>query len=260
MTADTTSAVRKLAHTLGVAPDELHGLSALPADDVRLLRAQISEALFQADRPRFARMAALSNAVPVALAAKVTQFALPPLLAARAAELVDPSRAAELVRRLSDDYLADVSAALDAVRAAEVVARIPADRVATVAAELARREEWVVIGGFVAQVSPDALAASIATFDGAQLLHIAFVLDEKSRLDEIGELLTDAQLDDLLAAAGRERLWIELDDMLTHLSDPPVARMRVRLAAAPAAVRKAVRAALNDGLLRAAAVLFEGGA
>lgn len=239
--SDTAAALQKLAHTLGVDVSELSALEALPADDVRLLRAQIAEALFQADRPRFARMAALSSSVPIALAAKVTQHALPPLLAARTAELVEPDRAAELVNKLSDDYVANVAAALDASRAPLVVGRIPADRVAKVSAELARRGEWVVIGGFVAHISPQGLKASVAQYDGEQLLRIAFVLDEKSRMDEIGELLTDAQLDEMLVAADEHGLWVELDDMVSHLSGPRRTRLAERAAAAPKKLSEAVR-------------------
>lgn len=239
--SDTTAALQKLAHTLGVDPSELSGLAELPADDVRLLRAQIAEALFQADRPRFARMAALSSSVPIALAAKVTQHALPPLLAARTAELVEPDRAAELVTKLSDAYLADVSAAMDASRAPLVVGRIPADRIAKVSAELARREEWVVIGGFVAHIAPDALRASVAQYNGEQLLRIAFVLDEKSRMDEIGALLTDDQLDEMLAAADEHGLWVELDDMVSHLTGARRERLAERAGLAPKKLRDSVR-------------------
>ena len=39
-------------------------LDGVPAEDLRELRAQIGEALFQADRHAFARVAALSKAVP----------------------------------------------------------------------------------------------------------------------------------------------------------------------------------------------------
>ena len=247
--SETTAALHKLAHTLGVDPEELSDLADLPADDVRLLRAQIIEALFEADRPHFVRMAALSSSVPISLAAKVTQHALPPLLAARTAELVEPDRAAELVERLSDSYLADVSAAMDASRAPQVVARIPAARVAKVSAELARRGEWVVIGGFVTQISPDGLRAAVASFDGEQLLRIGFVLDEKSRMDEIGELLTEEQLDDMLAAADRHDLWVELEDMVGHLTGARRTRLAERAVAAPAALREAVR--------REVGILFE---
>ncbi|PZS34125.1 MAG: hypothetical protein DLM58_06355 [Pseudonocardiales bacterium] len=241
--------IQKLAHALGVEPVRLAGLAGLPADDVRTLRSQIADALFEADKPRFVRMAALSKAVPGALAAKLTEFAMPPLLAARTAELIEPHRAVDLVRHLSDGYLADVSAAMDASRAAEVVAAIPAPRIATIGAELARRQEWVVIGGFVAQVSAPALAAAVRVFDGEQLLRIGFVLDDKNRLDDVSRLVTDVQIDAMLVAAADHGLWTELDDLLAHLSSERAGRMRTRFAAAADDVVAAIRGAAAGGAL-----------
>ena len=53
--------------------------SVLPAD-IRRLRGQVAEALFEADRHLFARVAALSKAAPVAIAAKLAEHAFSPLL------------------------------------------------------------------------------------------------------------------------------------------------------------------------------------
>ncbi|HEU5005335.1 MAG TPA: hypothetical protein VFT67_00105 [Jatrophihabitantaceae bacterium] len=236
----------KLGHVLGLAAEQLaalDGLADVPAQDLRTLRRQIGEALFRADKQHFAKVAALSKAVPTAVAAKLTEHALPPLLAARTAELLEPQRAGDLVKRLPDSYVADVAVAMDPARSPEVIAGIPAERVARVAAELARRGEWVVIGGFVAQVSHEGLAASVRAFDGEQLLRISFVLDEPSRLDEIAAALTDAQLDQLLAAAAERDLWTELAALLANVGEPALERLRPRLAAAPEAVRERIRQA-----------------
>jgi hypothetical protein len=249
---DSAAEIQKLAHTLGVEPARLATLAGLPATDLRMLRAQIADALFEADKPHFAKMAALSKAVPVAVATKITQLALPPLLAARTAELIEPSRAVEMAARMSDTYLADVSAAMDPARAPEIIAQLPPERVAKVGRELARREEWVVIGGFVGHVSDAALAGTVRAFDGEQLLRIGFVLDDKTRLNDISPLLTHEQLDDLLAAAAGG-LWTEFDDLLTHLDGASSARMRA-IAAAPADVVDAIRAAAAGGELSAASV------
>jgi hypothetical protein len=244
-----TAELRKLAHALDVPPDRLAMLADVPAEDLRTLREQAGEALFQADRHYFTRIAALSKAVPTAVAAKLTEVALPPLLAARTAELLDPSRAAELVTRISPRYLADVSTHLDPARAADVIAAIPADRVAAVGRELARRAEWIVIGGFVAHVASPALAASVREFSGEQLLRVGFVLDDLSRLDDIGGILSDEQLDDLLAAAAASSLWPELESLLDNLSDERVTRLAARYAAAPKSVRSAFAAAAASGAL-----------
>ena len=249
-----TAELRKLAHTLDVDADRLQMLAALPAEDLRTLRSQIGEALFQADKHYFQRMAALTKTVPVAVSAKLTEAVLPPLIAARTAELLDPRRAVDLVGRISAKYLADVSAYMDASRAPELVAATPPARIAGVAAELARRQEWVVIGGFVAQVTPEALAAAVAEFNGEQLLRIGFVLDDVTRLDDIVATLTDAQVDELLRAAAELGLWLELQELLDHLSPERVTRLAERYAAAGATTRDGYAAAAARGDLDPAAL------
>jgi hypothetical protein len=243
---DATAELRKLAHALDLPVDRLGVVAGLPADDLRALRQQAGDALFEAGRPAFARVAALSKAIPGAVAAKLTEAVLPPLIAARTAELMDPERAADLVRRLSDSYLGEVALRIDAARAPEVIEAIPPDRVGAVARELARRQEWVVIAGFVDQVSGRALTASVTEFTGEQLLRIGYVLDDPGRLDEIGAMLTDRQVDGLLAAAATG-LTAEFDVLVANLSGPRRARLAERLAAAPEAVRVALADHLPEG-------------
>ncbi|SHG06141.1 hypothetical protein SAMN05443575_1261 [Jatrophihabitans endophyticus] len=249
--ATESAELRRLAHTLDVDPARLAMLAAVPPAQLRALRRQIAGALFEADRPHFARVAALSKTVPLPVAAKLTEATLPPLLAARTAELLEPAKAADLVTRVSERYLADVSAAMDASRAPEVVAAIPPGKVANVASELARRGEWIVIAGFVEQVSEPALRASVAELGGGQLLHVADVMDDASRLDLVGGMLTDTQLDELLAAAPAEGLWRELGTLLAQLSPEPTQRLARRYAAAGPEVTAAYDRAVADGALDA---------
>jgi hypothetical protein len=132
------------------------------------------------------------------------------------------------------------------------VARIPAIRIGTIAAELARRAEWVVIGAFVAHVSADGLAAAVRSFDGGQLLRIAYVLDDKRRLDEITAMITDEQRDQVLVTAAEDGLWAELADLLAHLGADERTHFANRLHASPEAVRAAVAAStLDPGALAA---------
>jgi hypothetical protein len=238
MRLDSSAEILKLAHQLGVAPKRLEFLDSVGPQDLRALRGQIGEALFRADKHHFTKVVAVSKIVPGALAAKITEFALSPLIAARTAELLDPPRAVDMVGRLSERYLADVSAAMDPSRSPEVIAQIPPDRVAAVGLELARRGEWVVMGSFVSVVSTDALAASVRVLDGEQLLRIGFVLDDMSRLDAIAEILTDAQLDEMLANLDTER----------------VTPLAARYASTDAATIAAVEAAAADGSLSQASL------
>jgi hypothetical protein len=246
-TLDSGAEILKLAHQLGVPPSRLDFLSPVVPQDLRALRSQIGEALFRADKHHFSKVVAVSKIVPGALAAKITEHALSPLIAARTAELLDPPRAVDMVARLSERYLADVSAAMDPSRAPEVLSQIPPDRVAAVGAELARRGEWVVMGGFVSVVSPQALAAAVRVLNGEQLLRIGFVLDDMSRLDGIAEILTDTQLDEMLSAAVAQHLWRELDELLANLDHDRAQRLAARYAMADPATVRAVEAALADG-------------
>lgn len=243
--------VHKLAHQLGVPAERLHFLAGVAPAELRALRHQIGEALFRADRHHFTKVVAVSRIVPVALAARITEHALTPLLAARTAELLDPPRAVELVGRLSDGYLADVAAAMDPARATDVIATIPPERVAAVGAELARRGEWVVMGGFVSAVSLPALRAAVAVLDGEHLLRIGFVLDELTRLDAIADALRDEQLDALLRAAAELDLWTELAEVLANLGEDRVARLAGGFARSDDTVRGAFLAAVADGDLAA---------
>jgi hypothetical protein len=242
----------KLAHQLGVAPSRLEFLAAVPPRDLRTLRRSIGDYLFAADQHHFTKVAAVSRLVPNAIAAKVTEFALPPLLAARTAELLEPAKAADMVGRLSDRYLADVSAAMDPARAPEVIAQISPANVAKVGAELARRGEWVIMGGFVSVVSGPALRAAVGDLSGEELLRVGFVLDDLSRMDEIVEMLSDTQLDGMLTAAVGRALWDELDGVLVNLTGAQATRIASRYAAAPATTRAALEAGRLSPAARAA--------
>jgi len=251
MTTNAAAELQKLAHQTGVSTDELAFLSGVPADDLRTLRAQIGEALFQADRHYFAKVAALSKAIPASLAAKVTELALPPLIAARTTELLDPGKAVDLVGRISGKYLARVAAVMDPSRSPHVIEKMPADTIALVGRELAAKQEWVVIGGFVSYVTSAGLRASVGEFTGEQLLRIGFVLDDTARLAEIAPMLTDEQLDDTLRAAADHGLWRELDELISNIDDDQAVRLGARLAPLPAVAATFAEAA-SSGVLSAA--------
>lgn len=249
MSANPVAEIEKLAHQLGVSIDELEFLSSLPAEDLRDLRSQIGEALFRADKHHFVKVAALSKNIPSGLAAKVTEFALPPLIGARTAELLDPAKAIDLVGRISNGYLARVAAAMDPGRSVHIIEAIPGDKIALVGQELAKQEQWVIIGGFVSYVTSAGLAQSVAAFTGEQLLRIGFVLDDTTRLGEIATKLSDTQVDEMLAAASEYELWRELDELASNIDAEQLARMASRLGDSGEDIQAGVRAAASAGLL-----------
>jgi hypothetical protein len=239
---DTDAEVAALARVLDADPEELGFLAGLPRADLRRLRTQAGDALFAQDEHQFHRLAALTASVPAALAATIAHHAIPPLLAGMTAQVLDPTKASAMVARLPVPYLCDVAIAMNPDRAAPIVARIAPEQVAAVAVELARRREWVVIGGFVAHVSSAALAASVAVFSGRDLLHLSHHLDDRRRVDEITEQLSDSQLDDMISAAAYEDRWPLLATVYANAGAAHVARLRARFAAAPAAIREAAPA------------------
>jgi hypothetical protein len=247
----------KLARVLGRPVADLSVLAGVPAEDLRVLREQIADAVFGPDRAAFERVAATARMLPASVAAPIAQAVLPPVLAARVAELLEPRQAVELAARLSDRYLADVATELDPARVATIVPAIPAPRVGAVTRELGRRAEWAIIAAFVPHLSPDGLGAAAAALDGEQVLRVGFVVEDVvedgTALGRLAGLLTDAQIDQLLAAAATQALWGELDAVVTALPAETAARCAARFAAAPARLRAAVdRAVAAEMLSRAA--------
>jgi len=162
----------RIARLLGVAPTDVQGLDGVPTPELRELHDQISTALFAGGHKRFAGMATLAGSLPGPAVAKIAERFLPAFLAARVAELLEPDKARDLVRRVSVGYLADIASALDPVRSRPVVQAIPAPRIGEVARELFARGEHGVVAEFVTVVDDDGLAAALAVAQPDDLVGI----------------------------------------------------------------------------------------
>jgi hypothetical protein len=216
----------KLARLLRVEPERLAGVEHAAAEELRALRAAMTEALFAPHRRSFAGVASLAGRIPPKVAAPLAHRALPPMIAARAAELIEPHHATELVSRPPDDYLADVATSLDPSRAGHLLSALPADRIATVGALLGAREEWVTLGSFLGHITRDALELTVGRLGDEALLRTSFVLEDPARLDDVVSMLDDARLDGL-AQTARD---LELDDVVDHLLTHLDAEQRARVA------------------------------
>ena len=91
-------------------------------------------------------------------------------------------------------------------------------------------------------------------FDGEQLLRIGFVIDDVDKIDMINAMLSDQQVDSMLADAVELKLWAELADQLEHMSGERIDRFAQRFAAAPEEVRSGLRDAAGAGDFDAAAL------
>lgn len=215
---DARAEIAKLARLLTADEERFAALVAVPAADLRTLRDQITDVLYDSDAAGLRRAAGASRHMPGAISAAVAQHALGPVLCARIAGLVDTHSAVDVAKRLPIPFLADVSAAMDPRRASHVIAAIPADHVVQVAAELARRGEHVTMGNFVGHLDDATISASFAVLSDADLLQTGFVMDDKGRLDGVIALLPPERLHGVIAAAHEHDLWTEALDLFDHLS------------------------------------------
>jgi hypothetical protein len=221
--------VMKLARLVHREPEQLEYLALLPPEDIRALRDQVTDMLFEAHGATLQRLAAASKLLPVGLVAIIGQHAFGPMLSARVSGLLDPDRAVAAAAKLPSEFLADIAIELDPRRASDVIAGMPAGQVLAVTRELIRRREYVTMGRFVGHLGDEALRASVTALDDATLLRTAFVLEERHRLDALAELVGEERIAGLVEVAEREELWPEALDLLMHLDRERVAQGLGRL-------------------------------
>ncbi|MGW7536660.1 hypothetical protein [Amycolatopsis sp. NPDC054798] len=237
--------ILKLARVLDVDPARLDYLADVDQGEVRLLREQVTTTLFDANLVVLERMALASRLLPAAVTAKIAEKVFGPLLCARIAGLVDVSRGVDVAKRLSPKFLASVAAELDPRRATSIITRIPVATVVAVAEELTRREDWITLGRFVGHLPDDTVRRCVGLLGDAGLLHTAYVLDDRSRIDHVLSLLGDDRLPALVrTAAADESLWVPTLDVLAHLNEARRATVRPLLDELPEELRARAEAAL----------------
>ncbi|MGI8921341.1 MAG: hypothetical protein ACR2HD_06660 [Solirubrobacteraceae bacterium] len=245
----TRSEIVKLGRLLGTASAELVFLEDVEAEELALLREQVANRLFEADRDALLRVAAASRLLPGALAAAIGQRYFGALLCARIAGLLDVSRAVELAGRLPADFLADVAVELDPRRASAVIAGIPATQIRDVAIELLARKEYVVMGRFIGYLADETIAQVLEQLGDEELLRVAFVLEDKRALDGVVRLLSDRQRHAIIRTAAEFDLWPETLELLSHLG-PASRRELIQLTGAldAAVLDRLVAVAQDQGL------------
>lgn len=198
---------QKLAHLLGA--DLQLGLDAA---DLRQLRETISARLFDDAKPQLQRVATGSRLLPASLVARVGEAVFGATLCAQIAGLLKTDYALDLALRMSDPFLASVSAAIDPRSAGEVVRRIPADRIVAVAHHLLARGEYVTLARFVDYLSAETINAVIESIpDELELLRIGSYVESHEKLRELVGQLPLPRTRKMIAALTGEhaRYWLE---------------------------------------------------
>jgi hypothetical protein len=231
--------IGRIARLLHLDPDQVRGLDEVPDADLRVLHDQISKTLFGDAQQRFARIAALSKTIPGPLAGVLAQKFLPPVMAARVAEMLDPAKARDLIGRVSVTYLAEIALALDPVRSKPVVQKLPPEPIGKVARELFGRQEYAAMAEFVGTVTVEALFAAFEVATPYDLLAVVPLLEWNDNLDRVIADLPHAKVTQIATALTP----VELADLALAL-DP--SRMGPIVAAVPVETVAGIAAALFE--------------
>ncbi|MGB9223105.1 hypothetical protein [Mycobacterium sp.] len=217
--------ITKLARLLDVDDArELDFLLGLPLASLRAFRERVTDRLFDADAARLKRVAAASKLVPVAISAKAARHAFGPLLCASIAGMMEPSRGVAIAEQLPAPFLAETSVQLDPRRAASLIGAMPAKVVAEVAKRLLESDEHITMGRFVGVLPDESLRAAAPVMEDADLLRIGFLLEEKSHLDNLVEILAD-RLPGIVRSAHEKDLWAEAIDLFDSVGPDNKARI-----------------------------------
>ena len=230
----TRAELMKLARLLDTEVEEIAYLAEAEVAQLRALREQVTEVVFDSGGVALGRLAGASRLLPTGVIAAIAEHAFGPMLAARIAGLLEPGRAADVAAKLPTPFLAQVAPHLDPRRAADVLARIPAERIAEVAAELIAAQEFVTLGRFVGHLPDEAIALAVRAMDDFTALSVAFVLEERSGLERVLSLMDPPRLERLLDAAVGTELWPEVLELLAEVPEPLRARVLGSRTAGPA--------------------------
>jgi len=231
--------IGRIARLLHLDPGEVQGLEGIPDADLRILHDQISKRLFGDAQRQFARVAALSKTIPGPLAGVLAMKFLPPVMAARVSEMLDPAKARDLIGRVSIDYLAEIALALDPVRSKPVVQKLPPEPIGKVAKALFARQEYAAMAEFVGTVTTEALMAAFEVATPHDLLAVVPLLEWNDNLDVVIAQLPHHKVTQIATSLTP----VELADLAMAL-DP--SRMGPIVAAVPADVVAGIAAALFE--------------
>lgn len=211
--------ILKLARLLRCEPERLAYLDQVSDSDLQELREQATDMLFNAHDGTLGRLAAAAKLLPVGLVALIAERAFGPVLAARMAGYLEPSRAIDVASRLPTTFLAEVATDIDPRRTAEVISGIPSERIAELTRILADRGEFVPMGSAVAQLPKESLEAAVSVLSDEELLRTAFVMEDKERLPELAQMFGRDRTIGMIDVAEQAGLEYEAVDLLSHLDE-----------------------------------------
>ncbi|GAA5108807.1 hypothetical protein [Haloechinothrix salitolerans] len=222
MTTDARPEVQRIARLLRVRPDQLGFLDDVDDADLIAFRGQLTSTLFDANAGVLTRLGSAAKLLPSPVLAKIAERVFGPLLCARVAGAMDPSKASEVAARLPVNFLTDVAVELDPRQVEQVVRALPNDMIVDVARVLGQREDWITLGQFVGFLGADHLTAAVDALDDTQLLRTAYTVDDVSAIPGVVDVVGTERLTALFTTAAREDLFDALLRLATHLRDDQI--------------------------------------
>ncbi|MFE3545571.1 hypothetical protein ACFXK0_21625 [Nocardia sp. NPDC059177] len=213
----STAELAKLARVLDrPRATDLDFLAELPPSALRQLRDQVTDLIAVREARRMQRIGAAAKLVPAPLAAKITEAAFGPVLAAAIAGSVDPARAVAIASSLSPRFLADATVTLDPRRATALIAEVPDRMAAATARELIDRGDYLTMGRLAGSVPDRVLRAALPHAADIDLLHVGFYLEETGAADRLLAVVAD-RVPGMVRATAAADHWAEAITLLDLL-------------------------------------------
>jgi len=219
MHIETRAELLKLSRLLESDEGSLDFLDGQNLDQLAQFRNTVSSFFYAQHQDSYQRLAGISKLVPTGASAKLATTVLGSVLAAGIASELPAERAIKLSDKLPDDFLAKLCIHLEPSQSRDLLAAMPDKIVARVAQTLLAMGEHITLARFVAVIKPSALQAITATVnDGEAMVKIALYLEDKSKLDTVLALLSEAQQRATLKAATDHELWPAVLSLNGHLN------------------------------------------
>lgn len=193
----------QIARMLECEAAEFTYLGRLTPAQRATLRRQLEVHLHGAGEPALGQLAGASALVPAALAARIVQRVLGPLVTAMLAHRVPHERAVAIMAHLAPDYLAEVAQHLCAEDCAELIEQIPAAHLEAVIEALRARGDHLTIAALLAHLQEAVMVRICATLDAEVLAELLMLAADPLRLAEAARDTIPEQFEAALARLPR---------------------------------------------------------
>lgn len=238
--SDADVECNRLAAMLDVDAGELAFLQRFSTEELAKLRNALAQATIARHRVTFERMARASGLLPGKVTARIAHDILGPEVIAHLTPFMAPERAAEISRRLTMAFQADVATHMLPESSSELLAALDDSVRQAVTRELLRREEYAVMGTVVDYLPMPVIESLAAEIDTPwALLQVTRFVQDKSRLCGVVPRFDESTIAQMLVLATEHSQMAVLRSLADALDETPRRRIQARVMQSPPAVKTA---------------------